>query len=154
MPLPNADNITRNLKDLLSKPVVVKAGPALPAASVALCAVYADDAGAPQVVGVADLGCAAYVGAALAMIPAPVAADSVKQKKLEDNLRENFAEVVNILAAVLNSATGKHLKLVAVFEPGGVPPEAQAILKKPASRADFDVSVTGYGAGKLSFLSA
>ena len=154
MPLPNADTVARNLRDLLSKPVTAKPGPALPVASAAYAAVYADDAGAPQAVGLADLPFSAHVGAALAMIPAAIATECVQRKKLEDSLRENFDEIVNILAGVVNVATGKHLKLVAVVAPGAAAPEAQAIMKKPAARVDFDVNVQGYGAGKLSFLSA
>lgn len=154
MPLPNADAVARNLRDLLGKPVTVKPGPALAAATVAFAAIYVDDTGATQAVGAVDLPFSAHSGAALAMIPAAVAAENVQRKKLEDSLRENLEEVVNILAGVLNVATGKHLKLAGVVVPSAVAPEAKAIMSKPASRVDFDVTIPGYGAGKLSFLSA
>ncbi|MBI3206319.1 MAG: hypothetical protein HYZ29_32585 [Myxococcales bacterium] len=154
MPLPNADAVARNLRDLLAKQVTAKPSPALAVATAAYVAVYADDAGAPQVVAAVDLPFSAHVGAALAMIPAAVALENVQRKRLEDSLRENFEEIVNILAGVVNVATGKHVKLVAVVAPSAASPEAQAIMKKPAARVDFTVDVPGYGAGKLALLSA
>lgn len=152
MTLPNAEAVSRNLRDLFSKPVTVKVGQALPSASLAFVAVYVDPAGTPVALGLSDIRFAAYSGAALAMIPVAVAAESVKKNKLEENLRENFYEVINILAAVMNASSEAHLKLGELAGPAQAPEAAKAIIAKPGKRVDFDVTVEGFGAGKLGFL--
>ncbi len=153
MTLPSAEAISRNLRDLFAKPAPVKAGGALPVAKVAFVAVYVDPEGTPRALGLADMEFAAFAGAALAMIPAGVAMESVKRRKLEDNLKENFYEVVNILAAAINVASGGHVRVNALVAPNAVPADAQSLLKKPSQRVDFEVTITDFGVCHLSFLA-
>lgn len=150
---PSPDALSHVLRDLFGRQVTLKTGGAIAPLKVALAAVYQDAEGKPLAVGLTDVACAAYSGAALAMIPKGVADDSVKRAKLEDNLLENFHEVVNILASTLNTS-GSHVRLAALVAPKDLSADAQAIVKKPRARVDFDLTIADFGAGKLSFLVA
>ncbi|MCC6213446.1 MAG: hypothetical protein IT376_01140 [Polyangiaceae bacterium] len=152
MALPQADAVSRLLRDLFGKPVQVKPTAPLAGPTIALLAVYADAQDTTAAVVASDLAFAAFGGAALAMIPRSVAEECVKRKRLDDNLRENFYEVVNIMAATLNSNDARHHRLVSLVEPAQAPSDARAVLQKPAKRVDFEVSVPDFGVGRLSML--
>jgi len=115
---------------------------------VAVSAVFVEDDGTVGGACVADLPLSAYAGAALAMVPKPVAEESVKAGGLEDSLKDNYHEVANILTAVLNGPSVPHLKIRELSE--GVPDEIKDLVVKAAGRRTFDVTITDYGSGQLA----
>jgi len=152
--LPSADDVSRLLNGLLGKSVNVKKGtPVSPDKVKASVALYRDASGALGAVCVSDLVVAAGAGAALALVPAGVAADSAKEGVLPANLAENWREVLNVASSWFNVA-GSHVSLREVLQPAdAVPDDAKALLAKPPTRADFEVEIAGYGSGHMTLVS-
>ena len=111
---------------------------------------YANDQGELEAACLCDLRLACNAGALLTLVPAAVAAASVRDNTLPPNLEENFREVLNILAQPLNEG-GAHLALqgLELLMP---PLPDDLVLLVRRQRVDFEVSVEGYGPGILSFV--
>ncbi|MEZ4331009.1 MAG: hypothetical protein R3F35_04620 [Myxococcota bacterium] len=102
-----------------------------------------------------DVGLAAALGAALALLPAGAAEDAAKAGKLPDNLLDAFSEVANILAGVLCVDGALHVRWTTVAQSQAeLSADDKALLAKPASRLDVTVEIEGFGAGKLSIVTA
>jgi hypothetical protein len=147
--IPMAEPIRRTLVDLLGRPIEVKPSPgALKALSRGVIAEYSRTDGTSVGLFVVDLALAAYVGAALSMVPVGVASDSIRAGKLEANLAENTSEVFNILGSLLNGPTFPHCALKAVHTiPGPLPASVTPLVAKPAARLELGMTINGYGPG-------
>jgi hypothetical protein len=154
-PLPSIDAVKALLGSMLDKHVLGKpcAAVTLGPKAAGIVATYVTDAGALAAVGLFDLPCASYLGAALAMFPVGLATESIKAGKLDPNVAEGFHEVANVGASLLNADGAPHVKLKSVVPlAGGLPPEVAALIARPKKRRDVEVTVTGFGSGKLAFL--
>ncbi len=116
----------------------------------AVFVVYVDDDGRPATVCACDVDLACYSGAALSMIPASVARESVLSLCLTDSLRENFTEVANILAGVFNGAGMPHVRLGGVYVRAADLPEGARELAETGEGPDLEVAIEGYGTGHVS----
>ena len=151
--LPGSVAVRNLFEDLLGREVTVSPGDplsadALPTATVAI---FTDTA--QQIYGVLgmELSLAANAGAALGLLPAGAAEDSIDEKKLLPNLAENVFELCNVLTSLLNREGGPHVKLQQVVYPGdALPPDARAHLMALGRRTDLVVEVNRYGKGKFS----
>jgi hypothetical protein len=102
-----------------------------------------------------DLELAAFLGAALAMVPVGAAQDCAKEGKLSPNLTDAFREVANILAGVLCVNGAPHVRWTEVSSDlAGLAADAKAVVAKPCDRVDVRVAVDGYGGGNLTILTA
>jgi hypothetical protein len=154
-PVPIQEDVRDLLVDLLGRGVAVDKVGALELEDhdPALIAAYVDDDGAVGALCMVDGPFANRAGAALSMVPAVVAEESVGKAVLADNLVENTEEIVNILARLLNSARTPHLKLGGVHRlPGDLPEGVIGVREHPEFRRDFAVSIEGYGEGRFSLL--
>lgn len=117
---------------------------------------YRDDEGATAALIVADLAFAAATGAALAMIPATAAKEALKLGNLTETLMENFREVANITATLLNTPTTPHVALVDVWtsDHPDLPDAVWSVLVAPNKRREFAVTIDGYGSGRLGLVIA
>lgn len=155
MKLPNVGAVEHLLVDLLARPVrcsaLTKAAPLPPG----LYATFRDDRGAIRALAFSDRPFVALTGAALALIPRGAADDAIRKGVIPPNLLENHAEIVNIASALLNQLNphADHVRLGAILDqPSALPPEARAMLAKPAARLDLTAEIPGYGSGRFSFL--
>ena len=151
--IPVALSIRNLFEDLLGRDVTVSPGDPMTAADLptGVIAVYTDTA--QQIYGVLGLGLplAANVGAALGLLPAGAAEDSIEEQKLFPNLAENVFELCNVLTSLLNREGGPHVKLYQVIYPGmDLPTDVRAHLMALGKRLDLVVEVARYGKGKLS----
>jgi hypothetical protein len=151
--LPPVKLIKDVLDGLLGREVTV--GPDNPMASVdtvgGALATYLDDDGALQAVAGWDLPAAAYVGAAVALVPARGAEAAVEDRYLPDNLLENLNEVCNVLASIYQIPGNPHLRLDQTYRPvNAAPTDAVALLYTLGQRIDLELDVTGYGPGRLA----
>ncbi len=154
--LPNAKAMTQTLEMLFGGTVPVAAGKPLDTkpGTGNLIATFIDDHEKPVAVAVCDLPFAANAGCALSMMPAAVAKDAIKAKKLEQTMLDNLYEVMNILSTLLMTEHTPHLKLATMYpDPGKLPADAKALLGAVKGRADFSVNVPKYGPGALSLLT-
>lgn len=102
-----------------------------------------------------DLELAAFLGAALAMVPVGAAQDCAKEGKLSANLLDAFREVANVLAGVLCVNGAPHVRWTSVaVDAAGIEADAKGVIAKPCDRVDCQLEVDGYGAGNLTILTA
>ena len=143
------------LEELLDRTVEVAPGsPWAPVrGEVGTFALYVDDSLVVRSVAVCDLGFSAYAGAAIGLLPAPVAMEAVASEELPTPVAENLSEVLNVCAALQNVDGAPHMKLHSVHHIGPpVPPEVAALGGVLGQRLDLTVSIAGYGEGRLSFV--
>ena len=153
--LPPAKAVRDLLLDLLGRNVDVAPGdPYAPEGGErATLAVYVDDAMRTRAVAVADLPFSAYAGAAIGLVPAGGAEAAIEDRALSTAIEENLYEVLNICAALLNAEGAPHVKLYGMYGPGTVPPvDVSGFARTIGRRLDLQVTVTGYGAGRLSLV--
>ena len=147
-------HIVRNLfEDLLGRDCNVGPGTPITAGDLptATVAIYTDNSQQIHAVVGMDLSLAANVGAALGLIPAGAAEDSIDDKVLAPNLAENVFELCNVLTSLLNREGGPHVKLYQVLYPGmPLPNDARAHLLALGRRLDLLIEVSRYGKGKFS----
>jgi len=156
-PVPIQEDIRDLLVDLLGRGAAVdKVGRLdLEEDEAAVVAEYVTDEGDVGALCIVDGPFATRTGAALSMVPAAVAEESVRRNEVPDHLLENFREIVNILARLLNSPRTAHLRLSGVHVlPGDLPAGVTLLRDAPEFRRDFAVQIEGYGAGRLSLLVA
>lgn len=119
-----------------------------------IVALYEDQQGRLAALSLADLAFAAATGAALGMIPAAAASDAVKEGALPETLHENYAEVANIMASVLNSPSSPHLKSKGTWtlDDPDLSDEVWEVLATARKRREFAVTIDGYDDGRLSIV--
>jgi hypothetical protein len=153
--LPAEIDVRRLLVDLLGRDVALHLatpfapGPKLPATF----AVYVDDAMRIAAVVTCDLAFSARAGAALGLVPTRVVQRNLEAGSLDETLRENLYEVLNVTAALFNLRPSAHLRLHTVHHVGDpVPPRVHALALTLGRRLDVGLDVAGYGHGRLSFV--
>ena len=145
------DQVGRLLSGLLGKSVVVKKGnPLAPGTKMAVGEYFRED-GTLGAVCVCDLGTASSAGAALSLMPAGIAAESIKIGKLNETLADNMQEIFNVLTRLFQNPMQPrvHFKLM-YLPPQSLSNDANNLIKKPTYRADFDVAIPSYPSGKMS----
>jgi hypothetical protein len=153
-PVPIQEDIRDLLMDLLGRGAAVdKVSPlVLEEDQSAVIAEYRTDDGAVGAVCLVDAEFAIRTAGALTMVPAAAVADTLRRGDLGDSL-DNFREIVNILAQLLNSPRTSHLRLAGVHVvPGPLPDGVSSLVERPEFRRDFAVQIEGYGAGRISLL--
>jgi hypothetical protein len=151
--IPGSLTVRNLFEDLLGRDCTVAPGDPITAddLSTATVAIYTDNS--QQIYGVLGmtLSLAANVGAALGLLPAGAAEDSIDEKQLFPNLAENVFELCNVLTSLLNKEGAPHVKLYQVVYPGmPLPNDARAHLLALGRRLDLMIEISRYGKGKFS----
>ncbi len=155
-PLPTAQEIRELISGLIGRELDMKTGapmidPAGPGG--ALVAEYISDRLSLNAMVVMDLGAAAHLGAALALIPAAVSNEDVAAGELSTDLLETAGEVLNVMAALFNKEGAPHLRLGTVHPPQtALPKDVAPWVMAYVARVDLAIDVPGYGPGQLSVL--
>lgn len=157
IPLPIQEGVRDLLKDLVGTGVAVDKTTPLVFDDEdnirGVIAEYIDDDDALVALCLADHPFACFSGAALSMIPAAAAKESIRRNELPDNLLDNYSEVVNIISRLLNSSRSPHLRLGRVHViPGDLPEAVVKAMAMPSMRRDFAATISGYGSGNVSLL--
>jgi hypothetical protein len=148
--LPSAADVAKLVSELVGRGVSARAMPGTRPTKEGIACVLVDDHGTAVAATFSDRAFAAYVGAALALVPRNVAEDALRKGALPANLLENHAEVVNVATALFNGINPVHLRLGGGHvQPGTLPAALASLLAKPTTRLDMDVTVDGYGTGRL-----
>lgn len=118
-----------------------------------LVGVYVDDQLTMRAVIAFDLAMAAYCGAAIGLMPPGGAQDAVEEEDLFPALKDNAAEVLNVMAALFNVGSAPHLRLYGHYGPGeALPGDVEATLPVLGGRVDWSVAIKGYGKGEVSVI--
>lgn len=154
--LPQPKHVRDLFSDLLGRDVDVTPCGAFSPGGSARCSVgvYVDDTLRMTALVLLDLPLSAYAGAAIGLIPAGGAEACIEDGELSRMVFENLAEILNILAGTLNEQPeAPHQKLYACYDPSSVlPPDAQAAAQSLVGRLDLEVSIPGYGKGRLGIV--
>jgi hypothetical protein len=119
----------------------------------ATLAVYVDDAMRTRAVAIADLPFSAYAGAAIGLITSGSAEAAIDTKALPAPIRENLRELLNACASLLEAEGVPHVRLYEMYPPGTTPPiDVSGYARAVGRRLDLEVTVAGYGAGRLSIV--
>ena len=151
--IPAALTVRNLFEDLLGRDVNVSSGDPMTADDLptGVFAIYTDSSQQLYAILGLQLALAANAGAALGLLPAGAAEDSIEEKTLFPNLAENVFELCNVLTSLLNREGAPHVKLYQVIYPGmQLPNDARAHLLALGKRLDLTVEVARYGKGKLS----
>ena len=151
--IPAALTVRNLFEDLLGRDVNVSQGEPMTAVDLptGAFAIYTDPSQQLYAVLGMQLALAANAGAALGLLPAGAAEDSIEEKTLSPTLAENVFELCNVLTSLLNREGAPHVKLYQVIYPGmNLPNDARAHLLALGKRLDLTVEVARYGKGKLS----
>ncbi|HET6151988.1 MAG TPA: hypothetical protein VFE15_03475 [Marmoricola sp.] len=151
--LPSTKEIRDLLTELLDREITVSPTPPLAPTPNNPCtvAVYVDDTLQVTSVVAFDLALSAYAGAAIGLVPVASAAATVEERVLDDTLRANVQEVLNIAASLFNNDGATHVRLYDTHHIGTpLPGDALARALTLGRREDLSVEVAGYGAGRLS----
>ncbi|MBX7148497.1 hypothetical protein K1X76_05380 [bacterium] len=154
--LPTDKEVSAMLADLIGKDAPTKTSAAWtpPAGGPLTVATYTNNAGELGAVCICDLSVGGSIGAILTRIPASLVNEGIKAGKLADNLMENLKEVLNIFSSIINKSPHPHLALKEVLSvPPALPDAVNAIVSKPVTRLDLEVSVPGYNKGLISFFA-
>lgn len=152
---PGAADVRELLTGLLGRDVTLEPSDGFTgdAATGSTFAVYVDDQLTTRAVAVVDLPLSAYAGAAVGLLPAGGAQDAVAEGELTPILKENLAEVLNVMAALLNEEGRPHVKLADVHHVGSWPsPQVCSDAAALGRRLDLTVTIPLYGAGRLSIV--
>src|SRR6185295_10379141 len=104
--------------------------------------VYVGDNLALAAAAAADLRLAAFAGACLGLIPKGAAEDAIDDKALSGAMWENFAEVLNIGAVLLNHDGAPHVRLYGLHTPDQLPtPDVGELLRSLGHRLDLTVKI-------------
>lgn len=155
--LPQPPDVASTLSDLLGKSVVVKraTAPLQPGPRVPVTvAVYGTEPDEPRILWVCNLAIGCALGAALSLIPAGVAAESARRGQMEEGLRENLHEVMNVAATVLSSSGNRMVLQSLHVPPTPLPAGVARIVARPARRLNLELTVPGYPPGKVALLTA
>ncbi len=112
--------------------------------------VYINPEGETIAICLADKPGAAYMSAALSLVPPHQAETAASSGNLSEMMVGNLYEVMNILTRLVMDDESMHLKLDKVLPADEI--DSLAALTESGSRCDFSVSVPKYGDGVLSFL--
>ena len=153
--LPHPKDVRDMFTGLLGRDVEVAPGtPVVPTDTVrASIGVYVDDSLNLAAACAADLALTAFAGAALGLVPKGAAEDAVEDRSVPMGIWENFAELLNIGASLLNHDGAPHVRLYSLCTPDQLPsPDVAALLRGLGHRLDLVVRIGGYGAGALSIV--
>ncbi len=150
VPLPKAPELEKMLKGLVQRDVRVRQVEAPPNPPVAV-GLYRTDAPVQDLVVAFELGLAGSLAASLTLVPVGAVKENVARGQLEESLRDNLAEVMNVLARYA-TMSGRRFGLVKHWCPPEVP-DAEVV--KAALASDeiwpMEVEVPGYLGGLLAF---
>jgi hypothetical protein len=100
-----------------------------------------------------DLPLSAYAGAALGLVPPAGAEAAIAEGVLDETLRGNLYEVLNIAASLFNVEGATHVRLYDVHHVGSpLPPDILGKALTLGRREDLSVEVPGYGSGRISLV--
>jgi len=155
-PLPSAKDVRDLLKGVLGRDIEVTTGGPMVnplADDGALVGIYVDRFLKLTALVLLDLPLAARAGAAIALVPSGGAEFAIEEGALPQALFDNGAEILNVVASLLNVEGAPHLKLDRCYAPGQpLPSDVAKWVLAYVRRLDLEVSIKGYGEGKLSAL--
>jgi len=154
-PLATPEAVGRLLGGITGRAATVKksAGPLdLNALAPKVYGVYRDADKEDVGLCVMDYPLAAYAGGAMVLFPKSVIDEAIKGGAFSEGLQDTVQEILNVCAQMF---TGSHMILDrCCLKRAELPEKALALVKAPAARLDVEVTIAGFGAGRIAFLAS
>ncbi|MEM9172160.1 MAG: hypothetical protein AAGA84_05590 [Pseudomonadota bacterium] len=147
--VPTVEDIQSLLSIIVGEGLDVKEIDSDPSSAM-LTATYIDDSNVLVGLCGADIHLAAYLSAALSLLPKPVADEQIKAGELNEQSAANFYEVMNICSKLFMSDESAHLRLDKTL----LGADAQAPvdeLNGEAVHKTYSMEIPNYGNGIISF---
>lgn len=156
--LPTAKAVKDLFEQLLGRDVSVSRGLPVRAAELARTAagLYVAEGSlqTAAVIGI-DVNLAAHSASAMSLVPRAEAHACAQAGTLPALLAKNTVGLLESVGSLLEPPGAKALTLYQSFMPGDrIPPDVAAQLVALGRRVDADLSISGYGKGRLSFTLA
>lgn len=153
--LPDDKALAKILTSMLRRTVEVKVSKPAPDGELIATGHYVNGAKAVVAGCFADKAMVCFSGAAFSLVPAEAAKDALKDKELDEILQENFEEVLNICSRLFDAGSETRVTLtVKEFSAGSRSEKSIELLGKPAKRSDYEVTIDGYGKGRMTLVLA
>jgi hypothetical protein len=156
-PLPTVMDVRELLEGLLGRDVeteLTSVGADPRKHPGAMVGAYVDNTLQLRAIVVVDMALSAALGAAIGLMGARLAEDVVRSELLSPALYDNAAEILNVAASLFNAEGAPHVRLHEAYAPREIiPSDVDTRLRGMARRVDIDVTVSGYGAGRMSVLA-
>ncbi len=137
------------MSDLIGKEIffqdVVRDAPA-PADIGEYVTLYVGDDDEPLMLAGGDIAFCSFSGAALALVPKGRAEDAIASGEKDEDLFENYLEIMNVVTRAVNDMGGPHIRLIP-----GSGAAALADLPEPTDGRTLVAKIDNYGEGNLSF---
>jgi len=148
--LPKLEEVQELVYGLVGQKVTLTRGGKIRSNQGGTVAIYVDDQDEMAAFMISDIAFAAYCGAALAMVPPRDAHQVVLAQELDDNLRENYQEIVNV-AASLFCNNGPHVRLKEMLPLSReLPDDVISALRRPVARMTIRAEIEGFGQGQIA----
>ena len=118
-----------------------------------VCAAFRADDQSLASVCVCDLASVIYSGAALSLYPNQRAKEDILAGRVDSNLAENFAEILNICSGWVGAVLKRHVKYEALYvEEAKRPAEVQTMSLSTVHRMHLQWNIAGYGPCRMTLV--
>lgn len=146
--------LARFYQQAINVPVTAVHGAPMGPDDVVVSATWVDVTGVVRYAALLDPTLARALGGALGMRPAAQVLSSKNDPELAAILVNDARELLNMMVRAFHDAGSVHVRLGASnFPPAPRLPEAVAMDKAPGVRMDLQITVQGFGQGRLTLLS-
>ena len=140
--------IKRTLDLLLGKEVEVKDSSPLEPGDNVVVGSYADGEGNTNAVIMMDIPFACYSAAALSMLPADLAQDCIKSGSVDEPIRSNLHEVLNVGVSFFSDGSTPDMRLEQMYTNGDeIPDNVKNVISNAYADLSVEVDIPGYGSG-------
>ncbi|MEI6234376.1 MAG: hypothetical protein WCT04_15095 [Planctomycetota bacterium] len=153
--LPDDAKIEELLVSLIGSKIKVAEKPRQSDPTSPVIGTYLSDQGKLLALVVTDVAATNYLGASLARIPAGAAAAAIRTNTIEEEMRDNCYEILNVGASLFNLSGGVHVKLSALLvPPTPLPPDIAELMQTPRMRKDIEVIIPLYETCRMAIYIA
>lgn len=142
--------VKKTLDSLFGKDVDIKDGSPLENNDKVVYCTYVNGEGQTNGLAVMDIPCACYTAAALSMMPADIAEENIKSGEIEESLRDNLYEVLNIAVTFFSDGTTPDMRLKDMVIGSSIPEDATEVIDKSYTNLHIALDIPGYGGGNSS----
>ena len=147
--------VKRTLDLLLGKDVEVKDGSPLEPSDDIVVGSYTDGDGNTNGVIMMDISFACYSAAALSMLPADIAQDCIKSGSVDEPIRSNLHEVLNVGVGFFSDGSTPDMRLDNMYMSGDeIPDNVKDVISNAFFDLSIEVDIPGYGSGCSTLLKS
>ena len=140
--------VKKTLDPLFGKDIDINNSQPLDINNKVVIGTYVDGEGKAIGAIVMDYSCACYTAAALSMMPADIADENIKSGEIEDSLRDNLYEVLNIGVSFFSDGTTPDMRIKDMLVgPSEIPSDVQNVFKNAYTDLHVKMNIPGYGSG-------